>query len=175
MAAQPQPYIQGLLFLVPRRRRKRAREVLYEIGNVLRRWLIGQSLLAVCVAFLTGVGLVLLGAPFAIALGLLAGLMEFVPYIGPFVAAVPAILVGFAESPQLALQIALLFLGVQSIESYVLAPLVQHRAVHLPPAVILFAQVVMGVIVGALGVAVATPLAAAAMVAIRMLCVDTAL
>ena len=113
MAAQPQPYVEGFLFLVPRKRRDRAREVLYEIGNVLRRWLIGQSLLAVCVAFLTGAGLMLLGAPFAIALALLAGLMEFVPYIGPFVAAVPAILVGFAESPQLALQIALLFLGIQ--------------------------------------------------------------
>ena len=142
---------------------------------MLRRWLVGQSLLAACVALLTGAGLLLLGAPFAIALGLLAGLMEFVPYIGPFVAAVPAILVGFAESPQLALQIALLFLGIQSLESYVLAPLIQHKAVYLPPAVILFAQVLMGVIVGALGVAVATPLAAAVMVAVSMLYVEDAL
>lgn len=175
MAAQPQPYIQGLLFLVPRRRRKRAREVIYEIGNVLRRWLIGQSILAVCVALLTGAGLLLLGAPFAVALAILAGLMEFVPYIGPFVAAVPAILVGFAEGPQLALYIALLFLGVQMAESYVLAPLIQHRAVHLAPAAILFAQVLMGAIVGALGVAVATPLAAAVMVAVGMLYVEDAL
>jgi predicted PurR-regulated permease PerM len=175
MAAQPQPYIQGLLFLVPRRRRKRAREVIYEIGNVLRRWLIGQSILAVCVALLTGAGLLLLGAPFAVALAILAGLMEFVPYIGPFVAAVPAILVGFAEGPQLALYIALLFLGVQLAESYVLAPLIQHRAVHLAPAAILFAQVLMGAIVGALGVAVATPLAAAVMVAVGMLYVEDAL
>lgn len=175
MAAQPQPYIQGLLFLVPRRRRKRAREVIYEIGNVLRRWLIGQSILAVCVALLTGAGLLLLGAPFAVALAILAGLMEFVPYIGPFVAAVPAILVGFAEAPQLALYIALLFLGVQMAESYVLAPLIQHRAVHLAPAAILFAQVLMGAIVGALGVAVATPLAAAVMVAVGMLYVEDAL
>jgi predicted PurR-regulated permease PerM len=175
MAAQPQPYIQGLLFLVPRRRRKRAREVIYEIGNVLRRWLIGQSILAVCVALLTGAGLLLLGAPFAVALAILAGLMEFVPYIGPFVAAVPAILVGFAEGPQLALYIELLFLGVQLAESYVLAPLIQHRAVHLAPAAILFAQVLMGAIVGALGVAVATPLAAAVMVAVGMLYVEDAL
>jgi len=175
MAAQPQPYIQGLLFLVPRRRRKRAREVIYEIGNVLRRWLIGQSILAVCVALLTGAGMLLLGAPFAVALAILAGLMEFVPYIGPFVAAVPAILVGFAEGPQLALYIALLFLGVQMAESYVLAPLIQHRAVHLAPAAILFAQVLMGAIVGALGVAVATPLAAAVMVAVGMLYVEDAL
>ena len=175
MAAQPKPYVQGAVFLVPRRHRPRAREVLHEVGAVLRRWLIGQSLLAVCVAVLTGLGLVLLGAPFAIALALLAGLMEFVPYIGPFVAAVPAILVGFAEGPELALKIALLFLGIQMVESYVLAPLIQHRAVHLPPAAILFAQVLMGAIVGALGVAVATPLAAAVMVAVSMLYVEDAL
>jgi predicted PurR-regulated permease PerM len=137
--------------------------------------IVGQSLLAACVALLIGIGLVLLGAPFAIALALLAGLMEFVPYIGPFVAAVPAVLVGFAESPQLALHVGLLFLGVQMIESYVLAPLIQHKAVHLPPASILFAQVLMGAIVGALGVAVATPLAAAVMVAVSMLYVQDAL
>jgi predicted PurR-regulated permease PerM len=175
MAAQPKPYVEGFLFLVPRQRRKRAREVLYEIGNVLRRWLVGQSLLSVCVATLTAAGLALIGAPFAIALGLLAGLMEFVPYIGPFVAAVPAILVGFAEGPELALKIALLFLGIQMLESYVLAPVIQHKAVYLPPAAILFAQVLMGAIVGALGVAVATPLAAAVMVAVSMLYVEDAL
>jgi predicted PurR-regulated permease PerM len=101
--------------------------------------------------------------------------MEFVPYIGPFLAAIPAVMVGFAESSQLALYVALLFVGVQLIESYVLAPLVQQRAVHLPPAAILFAQVLMGAIVGALGVAVATPLAAAVMVAVGMLYVEDAL
>jgi predicted PurR-regulated permease PerM len=175
MAAQPRPYVDGLLFLVPRKRRERMREVFDEIGHVLRRWLLGQSFVAVCVAVLTGVGLLLLGAPFPFALALLAGLMEFVPYIGPFVAAIPAILVAFAEGPQLALYVGLLFVGIQLTESYLLAPLVQQRAVYLPPAVILFAQVVMGVMVGALGVAVATPLAAAIMVAVSMLYVEDAL
>jgi predicted PurR-regulated permease PerM len=175
MAAEPRPYVEGFLFLVARNRRSRVREVLHEIGRVLRRWLVGQAFLSLCVGLLTGAGLALLGAPFPVALALLAGFMEFIPYIGPFVAAVPAILVAFAESPQLALWVALLFLAIQSIESYLLAPLVQHRAVYLPPAVILFTQVLMGVIVGALGVAVATPLAASAMVAISMLYVEDAL
>jgi predicted PurR-regulated permease PerM len=175
MAAQPSLYVDGLLFLVARKRRERVREVLHEIGHVLRRWLVGQSLLAGIVALVTSTGLALLGAPFPVALGLLAGLMEFVPYIGPFVAAIPAILVGFAEGPQVGLWVALLFLGVQMMESYIAAPLVQHKAVHLPPAVVLFSQVLMGVIVGALGVAVATPLAAAVMVAVSMLYVEDAL
>lgn len=175
LAAQPRLYVEGLLSLVARSRRERLRAVLGEAGHVLRRWIVGQALLGLAVGLLTGIGLTLLGAPFAVALGLLAGLMEFIPYIGPFVAAVPAILVGFAEGPQLALWIALLFLGIQSLESYVLAPLVQHRAVYLPPAVVLFSQVLMGVIVGALGVAVATPLAAVSMVAISMLYVEDVL
>lgn len=175
MAAQPRLYVEGFLHLVARKKRARVREVLHEIGEVLRRWLVGQTVLGVCVAILTGAGLVLLGAPFPFALALLAGLMEFVPYIGPFVAAIPAILVGFAEGSELALYIGLLFAGIQLTESYVLAPLVQQRAVHLPPAAILFAQVLMGAIVGALGVAVATPLAAAVMVAVSMLYVEDAL
>jgi predicted PurR-regulated permease PerM len=175
MAVQPRMYVEGALYLVARKKRNRVREVLYEIGRVLRRWLVGQTALAVCVATLTAVGLVLLGAPFPFALALLAGLMEFVPYIGPFLAAIPAVMVGFAESSELALYIAALFMGVQLVESYMLAPLVQQRAVHLPPAAILFAQVLMGAIVGALGVAVATPLAAAVMVAVGMLYVEDAL
>jgi predicted PurR-regulated permease PerM len=175
MAAQPRMYVDGFLHLVARKKRARVREVLYGIGDVLRRWLVGQTLLAACVALLTGAGLLALGAPFPYALALLAGLMEFIPYIGPFLAAVPAVLVGFAEGPQVALSVAALFVAIQLVESYVLAPLVQHRAVHLAPAAILFAQVLMGAIVGALGVAVATPLAAAVMVALGMLYVEDAL
>jgi len=175
MAAQPRLYVEGSLYLIARKKRQRMREVLHEIGNVLRRWLVGQSLLAACVVLLTGAGLLLLGAPFPFALAMLAGLMEFVPYIGPFLAAVPAIMVAFAEAPELALYVALLFVGIQLTESYVLAPLVQQRAVYLPPAAVLFAQVLMGAIVGALGVAVATPLAAAIMVAVSMLYVEDAL
>ena len=175
MAAQPHMYVEGALHLFARKKRERMREVLYEIGRVLRRWLVGQTALAVCVAILTGTGLILLGAPFPFALALLAGLMEFVPYIGPFLAAIPAVMVGFTNGPDLALYIGALFIGVQLVESYVLAPLVQQRAVHLPPAAILFAQVLMGAIVGGLGVAVATPLAAAVMVAVGMLYVEDAL
>ena len=175
MAAQPRMYVEGALYLVAKKKRSRVREVLLEIGRVLKRWLVGQTLLAACVALLTLGGLLLLDAPFPFALALFAGLMEFVPYIGPFLAAVPAVMVGFANGPELALYIALLFVGIQAVESYILAPFIQHRAVHLPPAAILFAQVLMGAIVGALGVAVATPLAAAVMVAVGMLYVEDAL
>lgn len=175
LAAQPRLYVDGFLVLVPKKRRAHADKVLQEIGRVLRRWLVGQSLLALVVGAVTGIGLAIIGVPFALPLAVLAGIMEFVPYIGPFVAAVPALLVAFAENPQLGMWTLGLFVAIQSLESYVLSPLVQHRAVYLPPAVVLFAQVVMGVMVGGLGVAVATPLAAALLVAVNMLYVEDVL
>ncbi|HET7670841.1 MAG TPA: AI-2E family transporter [Burkholderiales bacterium] len=175
LAAQPKIYIRGILHLVPKPQRPRARELLGEMGSVLRRWLVGQSLLAAVVATITGVGLMLIGAPFALPLAILAGLMEFVPYIGPFVSAVPAIVIGFGEGAQVALWIALLYLAVQVLESYILAPLIQHRAVELAPALVLFAQVLMGVLAGPLGVVVATPLAAVTLVAVKMLYVEDGL
>jgi predicted PurR-regulated permease PerM len=175
LAAQPQVYTSGLLHLFPLARRGRVHEVLHETGHVLRRWVVAQSLLAVCVMTLSGIGLLALGAPFALPLAMLAGLMEFVPYIGPFIAAIPAVLIGFSESPQMAAWIALLYLAIQIAESYILAPLVQEKAVFVPPALIVFAQVLFGVVAGGLGVAVATPLTAVAMVAVHRFYVEDVL
>ena len=175
LAAQPQLYVDGLLHLIAKPKRARVRAVLHEIGDVLRRWIVAQSLLGLVIALLVGAGLLLIGAPFAVPLALLAGLMEFVPYIGPLLAAVPAVLVGVAESPEMTMWIAGLYITVQLLESYVLSPIVQHKAVHLAPALILFAQVLLGVIAGGLGVAVATPLAAALMVAINKFYVEDVL
>jgi len=169
LAAQPQLYVHGALHLVPKAQRPRAREILQEIGAVLRRWLMAQAFLCVVVGTITGLALLVIGAPFALPLALLAGLMEFVPYIGPFISAVPAVLIGFAEGAQMALWIGLVYIALQILESYVLAPLVQQRAVELAPALVLFSQVLMGVIAGPLGVAVATPLAAVVLVAVKML------
>lgn len=175
LAASPRTYVGGLLMLVAKRRRQRMQEVLAEIGHVLKRWLVGQVILMAAVAALTGIGLTLLGVPFALPLALIAGLLEFVPYVGPIVAAIPALIVALAEGPQLALWVGLLYFAVQSVESYILTPLIQHRAVDLPPALILLAQVLMGVTAGPLGVIVATPLAAAALVAVKRLYVEDVL
>jgi len=175
LAWQPRAYAEGFTRLFPQRRRKRVREVLDAIGHVLQRWLVGQMVLMAIVGTITWIGLALLGVPFALPLALFAGLSEFVPYVGPIVAAIPAVLVGFAEGPQLALWVAGLYIAVQSIESYVLTPLIQQRAVYLPPALLLFSQVVLGVTAGPLGVIVATPLAAAGLVAVNKLYVEDVL
>lgn len=174
LAAQPALYVDGMVRLVPIPRRRRAREVLDAAGHTLRRWLVGQLVLMLVVAVLTSIGLWALGVPFALALGLLAGLLTFVPYLGPILALVPAALVALSEGTLLAAYVVALYIGVQIVEG-LLEPLVQQRAVYLPPALLIFAQIVLGILIGPLGVVLATPLAAAAMVAVNLIYVEDVL
>jgi predicted PurR-regulated permease PerM len=174
-AAQPGLYCRGLLALVPAKHEQRAAEVMDATAHTLRWWLFGQLCLMLLIGAVTGIGLWLLGVPYAFALAVIAGLLEFIPYIGPVLSAVPAVLVALAESPTLALYVALLYLGIQFFEGNIIQPLVQQRTVYLPPAAILISQVVLGVLIGALGVMLATPLAATVMVWTRMLYVEDAL
>ena len=174
LAAQPALYVRGALHLLPKRHRARADEVFGELGHVLRRWLLGQLCLMVLVGTLTFIGFWLIGVEFAGALGLLAGALTFIPFLGSLVAGVIAVLVAFAQGPTIALYAAAVFVGVQIIEN-VCEPLVQQRAVYLAPALLLFAQVVLSMLAGALGTIVATPLAAALIVIIKMLYIEDAL
>jgi predicted PurR-regulated permease PerM len=107
-----------------------------------------------------------------IALGMIAFVFTFVPYVGPIAAAVPALLVGFTVSPTHALYVGLLYFAVQMVEGNLLTPLVQQQMVKMPPAVTIVAQVLMGVLLGAVGVVFATPLAACALVLTKMLYVE---
>jgi predicted PurR-regulated permease PerM len=124
------------------------------------------------VGILTALGLWLLGVPLALILGLIAALLEFVPYIGTILSAVPAILLALLQGPMQALWVVLLYFVIQSIESYLLTPLVQQRVVSLPPALVLAAQVLMGVLFGAWGIILATPLTAALLVLVQMLYIE---
>jgi len=171
-AARPDSYIEGLVTLVPMRRRGRAREVLHEIGHTLARWLVGKLLSMVIIGILTAVGLSLLDVPLALVLGIVAGLLDFIPYLGPIMAGVPAVLIAFAESPTLALYVALLFLGLQAAEGYLLMPFIDRRTVSLPPALTIIAQLLLGAFFGLAGVALATPLAAMLAVLVAMLYVQ---
>jgi len=110
LAAQPGLYVQGAVQLVLLHKRKRAEEVLLAVGRILQWWLVGQLVLMLMVGLLTGIGLLLLGVPLALAL--LTGLLNFIPYLGPILAAVPAILVALAESPLLAGYVLVLYIGI---------------------------------------------------------------
>ncbi|KIZ43190.1 permease [Rhodopseudomonas palustris] len=172
LAISPRRYIDGALRLVPIGWRPRGREVMLEIGETLQLWFVGQFVDMVIVAVLVGVGLFLLGVPMAPTLALLAGLLNFVPYVGALAGAVPAILVALAQSPSLALWVALLFICVQTLEGNVIAPLIQRRTISLLPALTILSQTVLGTLFGAVGLVVATPLTAAMMTAVRMIYIE---
>jgi predicted PurR-regulated permease PerM len=166
-AISPGLYVRGFLRLIPIPHRRRARHVLLDMGRTLKWWSLGQTIDMAVVGVLTGVGLLLLGVPLALALGVLAGLFTFVPYFGAIAAAVPAVLVALSLGWQTALWVALLFLGCHAIEGYVISPLVQRSTVDLPPAVTILSMTVLGTIFGPMGIVLGTPAAAALLVLVR--------
>ena len=158
LGIQPRLYIDGIVKLVTLSKRDRAREILGEIGAGLKWWLAGKLVAMVCVGGLTFLGLRLLGIGMALTLAVLAALLTFIPNFGPIIAAVPAVLIGLLEGPATALWIVGLYVAIQTVESYVITPLIQQQAVSLPPALTITSQLVMAVFVGGLGLALATPL-----------------
>lgn len=175
LAAEPRVYTGGLLRLVPRSRRRRASAVLTTIGYTLRWWLIGRAFSMLVVGSVTALGLWLLGVPLALTLGLLAGLLDFIPNIGPIIAALPGLLLALPGGPSQALYVVLLYLAIQTAEAYVITPLVERRAVLLPPVLTIVAQIVLGVAFGLLGLLLATPLMAVVLVLIKLLYVEDVL
>ena len=172
LAASPGLYQRGVVLLVPPRGQKRACEVMDVAGDSLWKWLIGQLVAMAAVGTMIAVGLWLLGIPSALALGIVAGLMEFIPLVGPFLAAVPALLIGFAQSPQDALWVAGLYLVIQQIEGNVITPLLQKRVVDLPPVVTIGAIAAGGVLFGIMGMFLATPLAVVVLVLVNLLYIE---
>lgn len=175
LAAEPDLYRRGFLRLLPPRSRDRGAEVLREIGNTLTDWLIGRAIDMAVVVGLTFAGLMLLDMPLALMLAIVAGLLNFVPYIGAIAGAVPAVLVAFGQSPVQALWVGLLFLAIQMVEGYLLAPYIQQRTTRLPPVVTLLSQTAFGSLFGTLGLLLAPALATVILVAIRMLYVEDVL
>jgi predicted PurR-regulated permease PerM len=169
MAIDPDIYRDGLIKLVPPEWQPRIRATLDDAGEALRMWVGAQLLAMVIVGVLIAIGALLIGIPSALALGLIFGLTEFVPVIGPIAGAVPIVLVAIGQSWEMALWAAGLVVLVQQLESNLIMPLVSGRAVQLPPAVGLFAVVAMGVVFGPLGLVLGYPLAVVFDVAIRRL------
>ncbi|HYC48638.1 MAG TPA: AI-2E family transporter [Burkholderiales bacterium] len=175
IAVDPTLYRHGVLRLVPRVHRDRAKEIIEELHDTLQRWLLGTLVLMIIVGTMITVGLTLIGIPMALALGFIAFMLEFVPYVGPIVAAIPAVLVAASVGPREVLFVVLLYWAVQSIEGYVLSPLVYQRSIEIPPMLTISAQIVLGTLLGMMGVIFATPLTASAMVLVQRLYVESAL
>ncbi|MCO6388557.1 AI-2E family transporter [Aliihoeflea sp. 40Bstr573] len=166
-AIAPSTYRSGVIALVAPSVRQRADEVLDTIGQTLRDWLAAQLMAMTVVGVLTGIGLWLIGIPLAFLLGLIAALFAFIPNIGPVIAAAPAVLLAIPEGLTVTLLVIGVYLAVQTIESYVITPLIQQEKVSLPPALIISAQLLLGVLFGLIGLALATPIAAVLMTLTR--------
>jgi len=166
-AFDPDLYRRGFLRLIPSKRRPRVSEILSLIAHTLQMWMVGKLASMVLVGVATWVGLALLGIPLAMVLSLVAATLTFIPNFGPILSAIPAILLALLQGPTTALWVAGLYIAIQTVESYILTPLMQKKLVSLPPAVTIIAQVLMGTLAGGLGVVVATPLTAAALVLIK--------
>ena len=173
LAADPAVYRRGVLRLASGSLRSRIDGTLDALGTALRRWLGGVLVSMLCIGLITGLGLWLLVIPMSLSLGFLAGLFEFVPYLGPIASAIPAILVAFTRGSTPALEVVGLYLLVHAIEAYVLVPLIQRRAVALPPALGLIAVVIFGILFGPLGVMFAHPLMVTVMVLVEKLYLES--
>ena len=172
LALNPNKYREGLVQLLPVPQRKQGRELLSLLARTLRWWIIGRLASMTIVGVMTTLGLMLLDVPLAFILGFLASLLSFVPIVGPVLSVIPALLVAAGNSLQQVIYVLILYQSIQLLESYVVTPVIQERAVSLPPVVTIISQVLAGLVAGALGVALAQPLAAASIVLVKSLYVE---
>ncbi len=170
--ASPAIYRKGVIHLISTKGKATAEKLWNEIHHVLKNWLKGQIFGFFFIAILTGLGLWLLGMPLVLALALVAGLLNFIPNFGPLIALIPAALLGLMQGPNTALLVVGLFTLIQIIQSTVTQPLIQKKMVSVPPALLVFGQVAMGVIAGFWGVLLATPLVAIVMTLVNRLYVE---
>ena len=169
IAVNPGLYRAGLVKLVPPAVQPNIEAALDDAGEALRRWLGAQVIAMVLVGTLTGIGFWLIGLQSPLALGIIVGLAEFVPVVGPVIGAIPALLLATAQDWQIALWALAIIVAVQQLESNVITPLIVGRTVAVAPAVALFAIVAMGVLFGPLGLLFGFPLALVLDVAVRRL------
>jgi predicted PurR-regulated permease PerM len=165
-AVQPGVYRNGLLFMAPAKHRARATIIIDRIGWTLERWLIAQIITMAAVFFVTWIGLAIIGIQSSFILGIQAGLLAFIPTVGAILGGVIVVLASLASGWVAALSAFILFLGVHALESYVLTPIIQRQALDIPPATLFAFQILLGVVFGIWGLALALPLMAIAKVMI---------
>ncbi len=167
LACNPRPYIRGFVALFPDDQHGQVHDVLGAMGRSLFGWLLGTMLNMTIVGVGTTVALSLLGLPYAPVLGLIAGLLAFVPTLGPAVALLPATLVALDQGPTMVAWVVGVYLAIQLVESYFITPLIMREMIELPPALVVINQLVAGLLMGLVGVALATPLTAVAIVLVK--------
>ena len=158
IAAQPKLYINGFLQLIPAGTRPRIAEALQLSGKALKLWFVGKLISMLCIGVLISVMLLIIGVPSSIALGLLAGLGEFVPYVGNLTAIFPALLLAVQQDTGMVLWVLAGYIAVQQFQGNVIMPLVQQRMLELPPALTIFSLAIFTLLFGFIGLLLAEPL-----------------
>lgn len=171
-SVSPTLYRTGLLRVLPVAWRSKASELLSESAGTLWQWMLGRLMAMTIVGFCFGIGLAILGVPMPLELGVFAGLVTFVPNLGGIAAVIPALLLASNQGSSTVVGVLVLYLLIQFAESYFITPLVQQKQVHLPPAMVILAQVVTGLLFGLWGIMFATPLVAVVILLVRRLYVE---
>lgn len=169
LAAQPRLYGEGVLHLIPPHARHKTLETVKAVSSAISSWLKAQGVSMIFVGVFTGVALSIVGIPAAPALGLVAGICEFVPYLGTIMVAIPAIIIGFSISPETGMWTALAIIVVQQVQGNLISPMLQSRMAELPPALTIFSLIASGVILGPMGVILAVPLTVVAQTLVKQL------
>ncbi|CAA9413134.1 MAG: hypothetical protein AVDCRST_MAG01-01-1745 [uncultured Rubrobacteraceae bacterium] len=168
----PAPLVGGFVALFPASGRQRVREVLGEVYATVQRWYVGQLADMAIMGLLSAVALWIIGVPFALLLGVLSGVLGFVPYVGFAVSLVPPVLLALTDDPIKAVWVVVVYVALQQVEQGLIYPLLMKRAVSVQPAVVVFALFVSGLIFGLVGLVLAVPLTAASQVLVNRLWVE---
>jgi predicted PurR-regulated permease PerM len=172
IGADPRLYRDGIISLIPHRSRERARQVMGAITLALRRWLVTQLIAMVVMGVVATAVLTVLNVRAALPLGILSGLLQFVPMAGPIISAIPAIAMGFVDSPEKAAAVLVAFYIIHFLETHLLIPLLMKEGVNLPPVLTVLTQAGMALTFGVTGLFVAVPLLVLVMILVKMLYVE---
>jgi len=172
LAANPPLYRGGLVRIVPPAHRAKIEDTLSALAHALRWWFLGQLASMALLGITVGAGLYVMGIEPWFALAVLTALLTFIPFLGPLIATIPIVAVGFAEGTQTGLIILVGYIVIQNIEGNVLVPMIQHKAVDLAPALLISVQVMLSLVFGVMGLILAAPLTIVAMVAVQKLWVE---
>jgi predicted PurR-regulated permease PerM len=170
--ASPSLYKDGIILLVPKPSKKLARTIIDRTSLALKGWLKGTMLSMVLITILLPIGLTIMGVPVALVLGLLTALLVIVPNFGSFAAMIPGVLLALTISLNTAIIVALIYIGVQTLVSNIIAPVIQKKMINLPPALTIISQLVMAAVAGVMGVIMAIPILAIVMILVDELYVQ---
>lgn len=175
LAAQPDLYLNGFLLLFPHEKRAYAEETVVAVGHGLYRWLEGQFIEMLLVGLLSFLAWWAIGLPSPLGLGLIAGVTEFIPYVGPIIAAIPALLVAATKGLPAVIWTFVAYIAIHAIEGNLIAPMIQRELAYVPPALMLLGIAAITIVFGTAAILFAAPIIVMLFVLVKKIYVRDAL